>query len=478
MALITIDGFDGVDDVISTPSAGPGDTLVSSTFGGNDYVSPWSAQYEVRFGDGSDTLDGGRQGTAWGGAGDDRLWISAWQGNHVLYGGNDNDDIGAFLGGSGAASVSGYGGNGHDLFTETGASGVVASWFGGSGFDVVRNLGNTPLALVLEGAGSAGGAVGTTYSGVEGADGSGGNDTMVGSRFADLLIGDGGSDILQGEDSNDFLIGESRSVDFINAYRGIKADFTTTDALDPLNCNAAGGWASDFGSTEDSLYGGRGNDVMSGGGGADHLDGGPGRDWATYLSAGSSVSAKLSTGGSLGDAAGDIFVSVENIQGSEFDDTLVGNDSANELRGMRGNDSLSGSSGNDTLVGGEGRDTLVGGGGNDSLTGGAGDEDVFVFRGSASLTSIDTITDMAAGFDEIWLQRSVFVGIGPLGAPLAEGRFASGPAAQDGSDRIIYDPGTGALFYDADGNGAGAAVQFAQLASGLALSASDFLVVS
>jgi Ca2+-binding RTX toxin-like protein len=53
---------------------------------------------------------------------------------------------------------------------------------------------------------------------------------------------------------------------------------------------------------------------------------------------------------------------------------------------------------------------------------------------------------------------------------------ASG-AAQDADDRIIYDTGTGKLFYDFDGSGAGAAVQFAQLAAGLALTNADFYVV-
>jgi hypothetical protein len=41
---------------------------------------------------------------------------------------------------------------------------------------------------------------------------------------------------------------------------------------------------------------------------------------------------------------------------------------------------------------------------------------------------------------------------------------------------IIYDSATGALSYDADGNGAGAAVQFASLSTGLSLTGSSFLV--
>ena len=52
-----------------------------------------------------------------------------------------------------------------------------------------------------------------------------------------------------------------------------------------------------------------------------------------------------------------------------------------------------------------------------------------------------------------------------------------GSTAQDADDRIIYSQATGQLFYDADGNGAGAAIQFATLGTGLALSASDFTVI-
>ena len=47
----------------------------------------------------------------------------------------------------------------------------------------------------------------------------------------------------------------------------------------------------------------------------------------------------------------------------------------------------------------------------------------------------------------------------------------------DGNDRIIYNTTTGALYYDPDGDGAAAAVQFATLGTGLALTAADFFVV-
>ncbi|PBB89756.1 hypothetical protein CK215_26075, partial [Mesorhizobium sp. WSM3864] len=63
-----------------------------------------------------------------------------------------------------------------------------------------------------------------------------------------------------------------------------------------------------------------------------------------------------------------------NIIGSNFDDTLNGDGSANVLYGGAGNDTVNGNGGNDTLVGGAGNDTLNGGAGNDLLIGGLGQD--------------------------------------------------------------------------------------------------------
>jgi len=126
-----------------------------------------------------------------------------------------------------------------------------------------------------------------------------------------------------------------------------------------------------------SLYGGDGNDTLNGGSGADTLNGGAGTDTASYAGSTTGVTIDLATGtGSGGGATGDHFVSIEQVIGSAF------------------NDSLAGSAGNDSLNGGAGNDILIGGLGGDLLTGGIG-ADRFVFNslGPAPFTNPNSIWD-------------------------------------------------------------------------------------
>ena len=60
---------------------------------------------------------------------------------------------------------------------------------------------------------------------------------------------------------------------------------------------------------------------------------------------------------------------IENAVGGSGNDTIFGNNTANNLWGLNGNDYLLGEGGNDYLLGEGGNDTLTGGGGNDSLAG-------------------------------------------------------------------------------------------------------------
>ena len=102
--------------------------------------------------------------------------------------------------------------------------------------------------------------------------------------------------------------------------------------------------------------------------------------------------------------------------------------------------------------------------------------DTFAFTTALGGGNVDTIADFASGSDKIALDDAIFTGIGGPGA-LNPNAFFAGTAAHDADDRIIYDRPPAQLFYDADGNGAGAAVQFATFAGSVALGTADFLVI-
>ena len=116
--------------------------------------------------------------------------------------------------------------------------------------------------------------------------------------------------------------------------------------------------------------------------------------------------------------------------------------------------------------------------GNDALWGQTG-MDRFVFNtGLNAATNIDKIMDFAVVDDTIWLENAIFTALGAAGAlPAAALAANAAGVAGDASDRIIYETDTGKLFYDADGTGAIARVQFATLSVGLALTSFDFLVI-
>ena len=117
----------------------------------------------------------------------------------------------------------------------------------------------------------------------------------------------------------------------------------------------------------DMLHGGSGNDVLNGGEGPDFLNGGPGFDFATYANAPTGIVASLTDPRiNTGEAAGDIYASIEGLIGSSFDDRLFGDTAANILIGGSGDDRLIGAAGNDSLNGGAGADLLDGGAGSDT----------------------------------------------------------------------------------------------------------------
>jgi serralysin len=220
--------------------------------------------------------------------------------------------------------------------------------------------------------------------------------------------------------------------------------------------------------SDNTLTGLVGGDTLDGGLGADTMTGGADNDIYFVDNIGDKVIEAVGQGtdtvnSSINFNLGGI--QVENVVltgtatsaiGNSLNNTLLGNDSANTLSGLGGADILDGKLGADTLTGGAGADT-------------------FAFSTAIGPDNIDAILDFAVVDDTIQLASSVFTGL--VAGGLAAGAFAIGNAALDGTDRIIYNAATGALLFDDDGTGVHAAVQFATLSSGLALTNADFLVV-
>jgi Ca2+-binding RTX toxin-like protein len=174
-------------------------------------------------------------------------------------------------------------------------------------------------------------------------------------------------------------------VDFRSATAPLRVNLAagtaTGEGVDVLlNCKGAGGARFDdelIGSAErnwftggggaDRIVAGAGNDSLYGNEGNDILDGGAGVDSISFGGA-TRVAVNLSRGRASGEG-NDRLRRLENVEGTRGPDVLIGNATANVLRGWLGNDRLVGGGGNDRLVGSDGRDFVDGGTGRDSCRG-------------------------------------------------------------------------------------------------------------
>ncbi|KAF0116030.1 MAG: Hemolysin-type calcium-binding region [Rhodobacteraceae bacterium] len=251
------------------------------------------------------------------------------------------------------------GGTGDDLFLVSVGADTIN---GGAGFDTILLTGATAgIRVSLEALNqNTNIATGQTYVSIEG---------IIGSAFSDTLTGDPANNRIEGQDGNDRLSGSSGN---------------------------------------DSLLGGNGNDTLLGGIGVDTLDGGVGRDRASYRESLFGVAADLTTPGvNAGEAAGDSYVGIEDLEGTGYHDTLAGDAQANNLISLEGNDRLDGRAGSDSLYGGDGTDTLVGGEGTDRLDGGTG-TDFASYDTSTVAIRIDLVTASLNTGDAL---GDIFVGI-------------------------------------------------------------------
>jgi Ca2+-binding RTX toxin-like protein len=330
--------------------------------------------------------------------------INGGRGDDTLIGGDKDDQLN---GGDGLNNL--FGGKGNDTFI--GVDGSANLMYGeGGAHDVVSYVGTGDSVTVdlATGIGHTAGGTGTDlYSGIEDVVGGNFADTITGDDKANALSGGNDDDVLTGGAGADVLNGDggTDTASYATATSGVTLSLATGGTIgdaagDTFNSieNVTGSAFADKISgdgNDDELDGGGDNDILTGDGGADVLKGGAGEDTASYADAASGVTLSLATGGTVGDAAGDTFRSIEDVFGSAHKDTIDGDKSDNLLNGF---------SGNDTLDGGAGDDTLIGAFGNDTMTGGKG-SDIFKFLTASDSTTApgahDVITDFSASEDKI-----------------------------------------------------------------------------
>ena len=420
----------------------------------------------------NDKLTGGLAGdTLLGNEGDDVLTDNA--GNDTLNGGAGNDSM--------------AGGSGNDTYVLDSLQDSITE-LPGQGTDTVSSpfdhvLGGNFENLTLTGAAITG--TGNAF-----------NNVITGNALGNVLDGGAGNDTLAGGAGDDTYYVDSSGDVVVELNLGGDDTVFSTAASFAMGANAetlillpgaVGGTGNALGNVitgnagNNVLDGGAGNDVLQGGRGYDSMTGGTGND--TYYvnrgdGAGLAVLAPREDRVLEALNAGtDTVVSTLYTYSLEANvENLVLEGVGRKGFGNALNNALTGNGLNNTFDGGAGNDTLEGGAGTDRLTGGLGNDN-FAFDSLDG--SVDRILDYNVANDTIQLSFAGFLGIGTLGSFDATAFVSNaGGTAESPEDRIVYNSTTGALYYDADGNGGGAAVQFALLSGAPTLTNVDFAVIA
>ena len=308
--------------------------------------------------------------------------------------------------------------------------------------------------------------------------GNGGNDLIVGHGGADKLYGDAGNDIftitgfgsgVQGttskvDDGNaewvagDLIVG-GLGVDTLRITTGIGANTAAKGTIVLNNSN--------FQSMEVVQVGGTAGRINTEDGALqlinDHY----------YHRANSSVADLSNTLGNNGGTINNVVINASGVttNGLRFE----GNANTQKFIGTTKADVFVGNSGNDTLTGNGGADKFVFGKVYEQIVTGATTTEQTYTNTAFNLTGVDTITDFLHGTDKIELHLDQYTNLaGFTSANLASN--ATGAAA-DANDYLLFNTTSKMLSYDADGNGAGAAVNIATLTGVATFTASDVVVV-
>ncbi|RZT11247.1 Hemolysin-type calcium-binding repeat-containing protein [Duganella sp. CF402] len=327
------------------------------------------------------------------GADDEDYWIGhGADGNaQVLNGGAGNDTL---YGAGGSDTMNG--GAGDDTFLIS--KGEMAFEQADEGTDTIISTYSLALPANIENltfdSDADGYLVGNNLDNV--LTGGDGGNFIHGMGGNDTLIGNGGGNNFQGGEGNDLEQGGSYGDYFI-------------------------GGAGDTG--DDTMDGGAGNDIINLSPGHDAIIGGEGDEDVLQTrveGASHGVNINLATGIIVDNGFGEsgTVTGIEEVEGTQFADTLIGSAADEQLISHGGSDSIDGGAGKDivfyggsanftgSLSTGTGTSTdgtvtftnvegLGGGSGNDSLTGSAGNDSLGGFLGDDTMTGL-------GGNDELW----------------------------------------------------------------------------
>jgi Ca2+-binding RTX toxin-like protein len=343
----------------------------------NDNITGTAAVDRIAGYDGNDILNGAAGAdTLIGGLGDDTFVVDN-VGDVVVEAPNEGTDLVQSsvsyalsadvenLTLTGSASINATGNALANVLTGTSGNNVLTggagadSLNGGNGTDTASYAGSAAGVAVslLTGVASGGDADGDTLNSIEYLSGSTFSDMLVGNTLSNVLSGLAGNDSLDGGAGNDTLSGGlgddtytiDTTGDIVTELTDEGTDFvyssvsyTVTANVENLTLTGSLVLNGTGNALANIITGNAGNNTLAGLAGADQLIGGDGLDTASYAASTAGVRVSLASGlATGGDAAGDSFAGIENLAGSNLDDELEGNASANVLAGGSGIDLVS-----------------------------------------------------------------------------------------------------------------------------------------
>ncbi|UTL89302.1 beta strand repeat-containing protein [Pseudomonas fluorescens] len=306
------------------------------------------------------------------------------------------------------------------------ADGRAIGFDGGNGFDTVDYSSsaeaiNVDIRTGTGKAGIGGDAQGDTLTNIEKVIGTAFNDTFnstIGGNLGIIFEGGAGDDVYTVATTGVKIIEEDNG-----GYDELRSSAPTA-TLDPfiekLTYIGTGSFTG-YGNAQDNvIIGGAGNDILNGGAGADQFFGGAGNDIVSYeIDSPVAVTINLVTGVHSGIAAGDTYVDIETIRGSNLGDIFYAGASAMRLDGAGGQDLVSyelaggavtldlttnansgdaagdtfinmeiyqGSNFNDTLSGSRLADVFIGGAGADVIDGREGQDSAWYITSATGVT--------------------------------------------------------------------------------------------